>query len=116
MTPNKQRALQALLTQPNKTAAAQAAGVSTRTLQSYLADADFQAEYTKAARHLVIDAARQAQLCLSPTLTALRSIVEDEDENTSARTAAGRTLLEYGLRLTEITDILLELATVDGDF
>lgn len=115
MTPNKERALQALLTQPNKKAAAEAAGISTRTITTYLADKEFQAAYKKAFGELVKDATRQAQQSLSPALSALLGIVKDEEENSSARIAAARTLLEYGLRLTEISDILQELSTVEGD-
>ena len=115
MTPNKERALQALLTQPNKKMAAQAAGITPRTLTMYLSDPEFQTEYRKAFGQLVQDATRQAQQSLSPALSALRSIVEDDNENSSARIAAARSLLEYGLRLTEFSDILQELESVAGD-
>lgn len=115
MTPNQQRALQALLTQPNKKAAAEAAGITPRTMTSYLADPDFQKEYKKAFGQLVQDATRQAQQSLSPALSALLDIVKDEEENSSARIAAARSLLEYGLRLTEFSDILAELEAVEGD-
>lgn len=115
MTPNKQRALQALLTQPTKKAAAEAAGIAPRTLRDYLADPEFQKEYKKAFGQLVTDATRQAQQSLSPAISALRDIVEDDNENSSARIAAARSLLEYGLRLTEFSDILAELEAVEGD-
>jgi len=114
LTPNKQRALQALLTQPTKKKAAEAAGITARTLRDYLADPEFQREYKKAFGQLVQDATRQAQQSLSPAISALRDIVEDEKESSSARIAAARSLLEYGLRLTEFTDILEELESVEG--
>ena len=114
MTPNKERALQALLTCPTKKAAAEQAGISARTLRDYLADPEFQAEYRKAFQSLVTEATRQAQQALSPALSALKSIVEDEEENSSSRIAAARALLEYGLRLTEFNDILQELEAVEG--
>lgn len=115
MTPNKQRALQALLTQPTKKAAAEAAGIAPRTLRDYLADPEFQNEYKKAFGQLVHDATRQAQQALSPALSALREIVEDDNESSSARISAARSLLEYGLRLTEFSDILAELEAVEGE-
>lgn len=115
LSPKKARALQALLTQPTKTAAAEAAGISPRTMRDYLNDQDFQTEYKKAFGELVADATRQAQQSLSPAITALRDIVEDDNEASSARIAAARSLLEYGLRMTEITDILSELETVEGE-
>lgn len=115
LSPKKAKALQALLTQPTKAAAAEAAGISPRTLRDYLSDQDFQTEYKKAFGELVADATRQAQQSLSPAITALRDIVEDPNEASSARIAAARCLLEYGLRMTEITDILSELEAVEGE-
>ena len=115
MTPNQQRALQALLTQPNKKAAAEAAGITPRTMTTYLSDPDFQSEYKKAFGQLVHDATRQAQQALSPAISALRGIVEDDTESSSARISAARSLLEYGLRMTEFSDILTELQAVEGD-
>ena len=47
-------------------------------------------------------------------ISALRDIVEDDNENSSARIAAARALLEYGLRLTEFSDIIKELEAVKG--
>lgn len=112
LTPKKQRALQALLTNATKQEAAKAAGISPRTLCDYLADEEFQREYKRAFRQLVTDATRQAQQSLSPSLHALSDIVQDEGENSNTRISAARTLLEYTLRLTEISDILQEL---EGD-
>ncbi len=106
LTQRQQRALRALLTQPTKTDAARDAGISPRTLRDYLADEGFQQEYKRAFDELVTDATRQAQRALSPAISALRSIVEDEEESSSARIAAARSLLEYGLRLTEFSDVL----------
>lgn len=115
MLTNKQtKALQALLTHPTKKEAAKAAGIGLRTLTDYLADDEFQAEYKKAFRQLVTDATRQAQQALSPALSALLDIVQDKEANTNARIAAARSLLEYGLRFTEFSDILQELEAVEG--
>ena len=97
LTPKQNKALQALLTQPNKKAAAEVAGITTRTMTSYLADPNFQREYKKAFGQLVQDATRSAQQSLSPAISALRDIVEDDTEASSARIAAARSLLEYGL-------------------
>lgn len=109
MTPNQRRALQALLTCSTKREAAKAAGITDRTLRTYLADADFQAEYRRAVRSLVDEATKQAQKALTPAITALRCIVEDDTEKSGNRISAARALLEFGLRLTEFNDILREL-------
>lgn len=119
MTPKKQKALLALLTQPTKEKAAAAAGITSKTLRSYLDDPEFQAEHRKAFAGLVEDATRQAQRTLDPAVAVLREIMEDRDENGQVRVTAARSVLEYGLRMTEQLDILdhlteLEAAVVGG--
>lgn len=109
MTPKQNKVLAALLTAPSKAAAAQAAGISPRTLRDYLADPTFRQEYQKAFAGLVEDATRQAQQAISPALSTLREIVEDKGEDAQARISAARAILSNGLRLTETTDILTRL-------
>lgn len=109
MTANKQRAIQALLTCRTKKEAAFAAGISERTLEYYLKDEEFQAEYRKAVGQVIDRTARQAQQAMSPALAVLQAIIQDAEENSSSKIAAARTLLEYGLRLTEFNDIMREL-------
>ena len=114
MTPSKEKALAALLTSKTKNEAAAAAGIAPRTLRDYLADPEFQAAYAAAFRNLVTDATREAQQTLSPAISTLQAIMEDEEENSSARIAAARSLIETALRLTEFNDILTELQTITG--
>lgn len=110
---NQQRALKALLTCPTRTQAAEQAGLSMETLRRYLADAEFMAEYKRQFSEVVTDATRQAQQALHPALTALQDIVNNPNESASARIAAARSILEFGLKLTEINDIL---KTLEGTF
>ena len=91
MNPKQIKALQALLTQPTKAAAAKEAGIDESTLRRYLSDPEFQKEYKAAFSQLVTDATRQAQKSLSPALSALREIVEDDEESAGSRIAAART-------------------------
>lgn len=60
------------------------------------------------------DAARQAQQAIAPALSTLREIVEDTGENSQARISAARSILEYGLKLTETSDILTRLDELEG--
>lgn len=108
----QERALQALLTYPVKKDAAQAAGISDRTLRKYLENPEFIERYVSACRLLLDGATRELQKALNPAVQALRSIVEDEDQNPSTRVSAARAILEYTLRLTEINDILAMLDEV----
>lgn len=109
LSPKKQAALLALLTNPTKEKAAAAAGITPKTLRSYLAEPEFQAEYKKAFAGLVEDATRQAQQAIAPALSALRDVVEDSSGGPQFRISAARSILEYSLKLTEQNDILSQL-------
>lgn len=113
MTPKQSKALAALLVQPTKEKAAAAAGIGLTTLKRYLDEPEFQREYKKAVAGLIEDAANQAKQSLNPALSTLREIASDAGETATARVQAARSLLEYGLRLTEIVDILQTIE--DGD-
>lgn len=115
MTPKQQKALLALLTNPTKEKAAAAAGITPKTLRSYLADPDFQAEYRKAFSSLVEDATRQAQQAIAPALSTLREVVEDGGESPQFRISAARSILEYSLKLTEQNDILATLQELEAE-
>ena len=114
MTQRQQKALAALLTQPTREEAAAKAGITSKTLREYLKDPEFAAEYKRAAASLVDEAARVARVTMSPALVVLNEIARDPDETSTARIQACRSLLEFGLRIVEINDILSELEGQEG--
>lgn len=114
MTERKQKALAALITYPTREKAAEAAGITSKTIRQYLQDPEFKEAYEKAFAGLVETATRQAQQSLTPALFTLRSIAQDKSQGASVRIQAARALLEYGLRLTEMTDILRDLEECGG--
>lgn len=113
MTARQQKALAALLTSPTREKAAEAAGITSKTLRSYLAIPEFQEEYKKAFAGLVEDATRQAQQALAPALSTLQEIVEDGGEAAQARVSAARSILEYSLKLTEQLDVLERIKALE---
>ena len=113
MTPRKEKALQALLVSRTRVEAAATAGIGESTLREYMKDPEFIDRYKQAFGDMVRDATRQAQQTLSPALSTLREIMEDRDEQASARITAARSVLEYSLRLCEQTDILEQLRDLE---
>lgn len=105
MTPNKERAIAALLTSKTKQEAAAAAGITDRTLRKYFEDRDFQEAYKEAFAGVLEDATRQAQQSAQAAISTLRNIVEDTTEASAVRVQAARNVLEYTLRLTNAIDI-----------
>ena len=113
LTQKQNRALLALLTHPTREEAAKAAGITSKTLRTYLEDPAFQAAYKAALAELLEDATTQAKQSLNPALTALREITEDREQQSQARVSAARSLLEYSLKLSEQVDILAKLEELE---
>lgn len=113
MTPKRQKALLALLTSPTREKAAATAGITSKTLRTYLADPEFQAEYRKAFSELLEDAVRQGQQSMAPALQVLREIAGNGRETGQVRVSAARSLLKYSLRLTEQLDLLQRLEELE---
>ena len=97
------------MTQPTQAQAAQEAGIGLTTLKRYLDEPEFQTAYQEAVAKLLEEASVQAKQGLNPALFCLREIVEDRKTAATARIQAARSLLEYGLRLTETVDIVKQL-------
>lgn len=106
MTPAKERALQALLTEKDKKTAATAAGISYRTILNYMNDAEFMTAYDAAYGKIITNATRTAQRNMESALDVLKEIADNKAETGAARVAAARATLEYSLKLTEMHDVL----------
>lgn len=114
MDSRKDKALAALLACPTQEQAAQAAGISPRTIRDYLQDPAFLREYEQQRAQLVVNATAQLQKSLSAAVAALRDIIESEKSSDSARIAAARILLDHGLKYSELCDLYQRLATVEA--
>ncbi len=113
MTPNKERAIAALITHSTRKEAAAAVGITPRALQAYFKDPEFLERYKAAFGDLVEAATRQAQQAIAPALSTLREIMEDADEQATARIQAARSTLDYALKLTEQVDIMEQLRELE---
>ena len=109
LTPKQQKVLAALLREPTQTAASASTGVSDRQIRAYLSQPEFQEAYRQALSELVLEASFQARRGYAQALDALREIVVDPGQTPASRISAARSLLEYGLKLTEQADILAKL-------
>lgn len=96
-----------------KREAAKAAGIAESTLREYLKQPEFQAAYRGAVQDLLTAATRKAQTGFDPALDALLAIVSDDTQQPTARIAAARAVLEFGLKLTEKTDILARVEEIE---
>lgn len=114
MTGKKQKALAALLSSNTQAEAAAKAGISTRALRYYLEDVEFCEEYDRLQKQAIADATRQLQKNLHAAIDALRAIIAGSG-NDAAKIAASRTILEYGIRFTELHDMCNRLEAVERE-
>ena len=111
-----EKIISALLTSDTQKEASAKAGISDRTLRSYLANPLFNAEYQRRKQKVLLDATRQIQSNLKTAITALHQIITNETSSDGSKISASRVLLEYGLRFTEITDIMTRLEALEKSF
>lgn len=115
MTRNQDKALAALLTSDTQAQAAEKSGLSVRTLRGYMSDPAFAEEYNRRRLEQVTDAARQIQNRLQAAVAILAEIMTSDQPITAAREriVAARSLLEFGLKYTELADIMTRIKALE---
>lgn len=106
ITPIKEKALAALLDNNTMTDAANAAGISRKTLYNYLNnDEEFKKRYNEGVTHLVSDATLMLKKSFTPCIERLQRIVRSDHVQPAVQVQACRAVLDYGLKMIEIHDI-----------
>lgn len=113
MTARQEKGIQALISCPTQRAAAKAAGVGVSTLREWMKQDEFKTAYKAAVQGLLEAATRKAQRSFDPALDALLAIVSDDTQQPTARISAARAILEFGLKLTETTDIFADVQEIE---
>ena len=113
MTQKQSEVLQALLTTTSKEAAASAAGVNRKTIDKYLQNDDFQQEYIRQRRQLIDNACGDLQRAMAEAVQTLTDIMRNDQNGTQSRIQAARSVLEYGVKLTELTDIAARVEALE---
>lgn len=111
-----EKIITALLTSDTQKEASAKAGISDRMLRSYLANPVFNAEYQRRKQKVFADASKQIQSSLKTAINALKGILTSKTSSDGAKISASRALLEYGLRFTELTDIMTRLEALEQTF
>ncbi|MBR3474206.1 MAG: hypothetical protein IKH34_03960 [Oscillospiraceae bacterium] len=115
MTEKQKRAIAILARSPTLTEAAKAAGISVSTLRRWRSQAEFKTAYRQALDEIIEDASRAARQSLGEAVEVLREIAKNTKAPTSSRVAAGRAILESGLRIIEASDILERLQSLENE-
>ena len=107
-------ALSALLTSTTIKEAARKIGLSARTLNNYLSDPDFRAEYEKRVEDIAQSAAAKLKKYMGEAVDVLYQTATSKEGGSTARVAAARALLDYGLKVSEMEDLRDKLEELEG--
>ncbi len=114
MKNNDEKIISALIATKTIGAAAVAAGVSERTIYTRLADDDFRAEYER-RQSMTLDAVCKAlQEAMTDAVDVLTTIMKDAETSPQSRITAARSVLEYGVKLTELTDLAARVEALEA--
>ena len=106
MTDKQNKLIQALLITPSKTEAAKITGLSRQTIARYFQNPAFVEAYRAAVNDSFEESTRKLQKAFNGAIDALVDVINKEESSDSAKIAAARSILEYGLKMTELHDIL----------
>ena len=114
MTNRQQRALAALIRAPTTREAAASAEVGYSTLRRWLSeDQEFREAYRAELSQLVEEAARSVRAGMGEASQTLREVAQNKEAPASARVQAAKAILDSGVRIVEIADILERLEALE---
>lgn len=82
-------------------------------MREYMKDPEFSTAYKQAAAGLLSNATMQLRQNLTAAVDRLGKIVTDDAEASPAQISAARTLLDFNLKFTELTDVLDRLTELE---
>jgi hypothetical protein len=114
LTERQFRAIAALLTAPNITAAARLAQVPRRTLHDWFRQSAFQNALRNARRDAMTQTTTRLQHLSDLATEALETVIQDKKAPPATRVSAARTALALSYRSLELDDLDERLANVEA--
>jgi phage terminase small subunit len=114
LTARQVKAIEALLTEPNATAAATVAGVSKPTIFRWLANADFVAAYRDARMRLLESALAKLQATADDAVETLKTVMNSASAPAPARVSAARCVLEMALKSRDTLEVEERLKALEA--
>lgn len=115
MTQKQKAALQALLQYTSRKDAANAAGISERTLRMYLKDPAFIDELNRLYDDWFSECTRELQLSVKLAIQTLKGSLSDESASVPAKIAAAKAILETAPKYLEVNNVLQRIEALEND-
>jgi hypothetical protein len=114
LSARQQKAVLALLTEPNIREAARAVKIGERTLYTWLRDRTFANAYHAARAASVSQAIARLQQASGEAVGTLAEVMRDPEAGASARVTAATKILEMAVRGVEIEELKRRLALLEA--
>lgn len=111
---NKEKVLSALLSSMTRKEAAEKSGISERTIYAYLQEPEFRERYEAEKRAILNRTGIMLQKSMQPAIQTLYDIVNDKEAGNSARIQAARSILEYGIKTTELIEVYKRMDEIEN--
>jgi hypothetical protein len=106
LTPEQEQGIAALITQPTIAKAAEAAGVSERSLYRWLREEKFRLAYRNARRQVFSQAIALSQKYTPIAVNVLAKVMTDPAANNAAKVSAASAVLKFGRESIELDDLV----------
>jgi hypothetical protein len=110
----KERAILALITEPTLKKAAEAVGVSERTVRRWLDEPEFATAHSKARRQSFVQGLALANLYVPMSVQTLAKTQQDPTAPHSAKVAAAQALLKFAREGIELDDMAQRVAALEA--
>jgi hypothetical protein len=117
LSTKQEKCIAALIQHPTQAKAAEACGITVRTIQRWLLEPSFAAAFRDAKTQLFAATTNRLRQAGPVAVRTLYQIATNEDTPPGApsRVAAARALLEFGITHVEIEDVLARLERLEKD-
>ena len=113
MNSAKEQVLAALLTSPTIREAAKKTGVSERTINGYIReDTEFRKAYDEHRQAIIREASEKLTSAFTSAVDTLCDVMENSENNAATRVTAAKAIIEHGMKLFEVTDIMQQLQDI----
>ena len=113
VTGRQERTIVKLLSESSVEAAAQAAGVSARTLWRWFKDPIFSAAYRRARKDAVSQAIARLQQVAGDAVEALQAVTSNQEAPAPARVSAAKAIIELAVKAVEVEDLEARIAALE---
>ncbi len=111
---NQRRAVEVLAGGGDKAAAAEAAGVTVRTIDRYMNDPNVRAALDKATGTAVSDVARRMVGAMDTAVTTMVNLVEGKETSPTVKLRAAIAIIEHGPKLFEAHDLVKRIEMLEA--